>query len=64
MPIPTLNVDAARALDLPAGSMRPKAEADCNFAQTGGFAGIGRLADAMDILAGVAGSRIERNAQS
>ncbi len=64
VPIPTLNVDAARALDLPAGSMKPKVEAACNFAQTGGFTGIGRLADAMDILAGVAGSRIERNAQS
>ncbi len=44
--------------------MKPKVEAVCKFARTGGFTGIGRLADAVDILAGVAGSRIENDAQS
>ncbi|ASJ72273.1 carbamate kinase [Granulosicoccus antarcticus] len=58
-PIPSLNVETAQALNLPAGSMKPKVEAACRFAQTGGFTGIGRLDDAMRILTGVAGSRIE-----
>lgn len=60
-PIPTLNIDAARALELPAGSMRPKVDAACDFAETGGFTGIGRLDDAVRILAGTAGSRIVNN---
>jgi carbamate kinase len=42
---------------LPAGSMGPKVEAACRFVEiTGGTAGIGRLEDAVDILAGKAGT--------
>jgi carbamate kinase len=42
------------------GSMGPKVEAACRFAEaTGGPAGIGRLADAEGILAGRAGSRVQ-----
>ena len=42
-----------------AGSMAPKVEAACEFAErTGGIAGIGRLQDAEAILAGEAGTLI------
>ncbi|GLU49461.1 carbamate kinase [Nocardiopsis ansamitocini] len=45
------------ALDLPAGSMGPKAEAACRFTElTGGTAAIGSLADAAEIVAGRAGT--------
>lgn len=45
------------------GSMGPKAEAACEFVeQTGGTAGIGRLADARAILAGEAGTLVTRDA--
>jgi carbamate kinase len=46
-----------RARSFPAGSMGPKAEAACRFAElTGGFAAIGRLDDAAALLAGAAGT--------
>jgi len=46
-----------RALDLPAGSMGPKAEAAARFVDaTGGVAGIGALEDAGAILRGTAGT--------
>jgi carbamate kinase len=46
-----------RSLTLPAGSMKPKAEAICRFVESGGWiGGIGPLAAAEDILAGVAGT--------
>ena len=46
-----------RHLDLPAGSMGPKVEAVCEFAErTGHFAAIGALADAEAILKGEAGT--------
>ncbi len=46
-----------RALGLPAGSMGPKVEACCRFVElTGDTAAIGRLEDAMDIIAGNAGT--------
>ncbi len=48
----------ALKLDLPAGSMRPKVAAAATFAGKGGMAGIGRLAEAAQILAGQAGTRI------
>jgi len=49
--------DELRTLDLPAGSMRPKVEAVCEFAErTGRFAAIGALADAESILRGEAGT--------
>jgi carbamate kinase len=48
---------AIRREPLPAGSMGPKVEAACRFVEiTGGTAGIGRLEDAVDILAGKAGT--------
>jgi carbamate kinase len=49
------------AYDFPAGSMGPKVAAACAFVdQTGGFAAIGALDDVAAILAGDAGTRIER----
>ncbi|AGW41082.1 gamma-glutamyl kinase [Leifsonia xyli subsp. cynodontis DSM 46306] len=49
----------ARALDLPAGSMRPKVEAACDFVTvTGRPAVIGPLEHAEDVVAGVLGTRV------
>jgi carbamate kinase len=49
-----------RSISFPAGSMGPKIEAVCSFVSaTDGFAGIGRLGDALAILTGDAGTRIE-----
>lgn len=46
--------------DFPAGSMRPKVEAGIDFARTAGKpAAIGRLEDAVDIIAGIRGTWIE-----
>lgn len=58
--IDRLTPGEATALDLPAGSMAPKAEAAARFAAsgTGRMAGIGRLGDAIEILEGRAGTRI------
>lgn len=53
-----LTPDQGRALVMPEGSMGPKLSAACDFADRGGFAGIGRLADAMAILDGAAGTRV------
>ncbi len=54
-----ISATAARGYSFAAGSMAPKVEAACEFAeQTGGFAGIGRLQDAAAILRGEAGSVI------
>jgi len=48
-----------RAYGFPDGSMGPKVEAACRFAERGGgFAAIGSLADAEAILAGAAGTRV------
>ena len=56
--IETLSPDEARALSLPDGSMAPKVTAAANFVTAGKMAGIGRLEDAAEILAGQAGTRI------
>jgi carbamate kinase len=58
--IERLAPEEARALDLPAGSMGPKIEAAARFANGGSsrMAGIGRLAAALAILEGDAGTRI------
>ncbi len=56
--IASLTPDAARALDLPAGSMGPKMTAAADFAMGGGLASIGRLHDALALLDGTAGTRI------
>lgn len=48
-----------RALDLPDGSMRPKAEAAASFVErTGGFAAIGTLESALDALKGHTGTTV------
>ena len=57
-PLSELTVGEARALDMPAGSMGPKLQAACDFAEAGGISGIGRLQDAVDILEGSAGTRV------
>lgn len=59
-PLDRLTPDEARALDMPKGSMGPKSRAAADFADRGGFSGIGRLADAMSILDGSAGTRVSK----
>lgn len=58
--IDRLTPEEAAALDLPAGSMGPKAEAAVRFASGGAgrMAGIGRLGQALEILEGRAGTRV------
>lgn len=52
-----------RSIDFPAGSMGPKVEAVCRFVETtGDMAAIGRLDQALQILAGKAGTIITPNA--
>jgi carbamate kinase len=54
---------ALRQFSFAPGSMGPKVEAACEFVeQTGGIAAIGRLQDAAAILAGGAGTVVDRNA--
>ena len=51
--------EGLRQMDFAAGSMGPKVEAACEFAEmTGNLAGIGRLADARSILVGEAGTTV------
>lgn len=57
MRVVRLLLDQGRGLGMPKGSMGPKLSAACDFADRGGFAGIGRLADATAILDGAAGTR-------
>lgn len=61
-PIRTLTVAEGRALDVPAGSMGPKLSAACDFAESGGISGIGRLSDAVAILDGTAGTGVSVSA--
>lgn len=60
-PIRAIAPGRLRRLPLPAGSMGPKAEAACRFAEQrdGAVAVIGALADAPALLSGAAGTRIE-----
>lgn len=54
---------AMRAYDFAPGSMQPKVSAGCDFVEaTGGFAAIGKLADAGALIEGTAGTRIEAGA--
>ncbi|MCV3271485.1 carbamate kinase [Roseobacter sinensis] len=47
------------AMAFPAGSMGPKVDAACEFAEaTGGFAAIGRLSDTIELVAGTRGTRV------
>ncbi len=58
-----ISPDEIRRYEFAAGSMAPKVEAACDFAErTGGIAGIGRLQDAEAILAGKAGTLITADA--
>ncbi len=58
-PIDRINARALRGLDLAPGTIGPKAEAACRFAErTGRFAAIGALEDAAAVLAGDAGTRV------
>ncbi|RAR61585.1 MULTISPECIES: carbamate kinase [Halomonadaceae] len=57
-PLQVLTLREAQALTVPAGSMGPKLAAACDFAASGGISGIGRLADAVAILKGTAGTRV------
>ena len=57
-PLAELTVAEAQALEMPAGSMGPKLQAACDFAEAGGVSGIGRLQDAVAILDGSAGTRV------
>ena len=61
-PVRTVTPEQARTLDVPAGSMGPKVTAACNFADTGGISGIGRLEDALAILEARAGTLITGSA--
>ncbi|MCL7940437.1 carbamate kinase [Halomonas sp. ATCH28] len=61
-PVHELTVAQAREMDLPAGSMGPKLAAACDFAESGGISGIGRLVDAVAILEGTAGTRVSADA--
>ena len=50
-----------RSYGFAAGSMGPKVEAACRFAErTGGIAAIGSLTDAVGVLAGTSGTRVNR----
>ena len=58
-PIAKATAAELRALDLPAGSMGPKADAAAWFADaTGGHAAIGRLTDAAAVLEGRSGTTV------
>jgi len=60
-PIGHVTPEELRTLSFPAGSMGPKVEAACRFAETtGGTAAIGRIDDAAALLAGAAGTTVRR----
>lgn len=61
-PITSASPAEIRGEQFPAGSMGPKIEAACRFVEhTGGIAAIGRLDDVTAILAGTAGTTIQRD---
>ncbi len=61
-PIRRMSPEEAVSLDLPEGSMGPKAVAACRFALAGGrVAAIGALADAPAMLRGEAGTMIAQD---
>ena len=58
-PLKKITPSKIRSYQFASGSMQPKVEAACRFVEaTGGFAGIGKLEDANDILNGEAGTLI------
>ena len=57
--IKRISPEAARSYDFPAGSMGPKVEAACQFAErTGKAAAIGALSDLRNIVEGTAGTTV------
>ena len=59
--IATATADELRSASFAAGSMGPKIDAVCRFVdRTDGFAAIGSLADAPQLLTGERGTRITR----
>jgi carbamate kinase len=60
-PLKKISSSQIRSYQFASGSMQPKVEAACRFVEaTGGFAGIGKLEDAKDILNGQAGTLISK----
>jgi carbamate kinase len=60
-PLGRVTVSELCAMSFPAGSMGPKIEAVCRFVEaTGGIGAIGNLTDAPLLLAGTAGTQVER----
>jgi carbamate kinase len=60
--IHTASPEAMKAYKFPAGSMGPKVDAACHFAEvTGKTAAIGALADIEAIVRGERGTQIHRN---
>lgn len=60
-PIGRATPEELRAEDFAAGSMGPKVDAVCRFVErTGKVAAIGRLSDAVDVVAGSAGTVVRR----
>ena len=58
-PIGRISAARLRAMGFAAGSMGPKVEAACRFAEaTGNIAAIGQLEDAADLAAGTAGTQV------
>ena len=57
-PLSALTIAESHELNLPAGSMGPKINAACSFAESGGFSAIGRLSEALALLSGQAGTHI------
>lgn len=63
--IPRLTLEESGALELPAGSMGPKVAAGRDFVARGGrLAGIGRMEEALTILAGTSGTLISSGAEA
>jgi carbamate kinase len=59
-PIASTTPEWLRKLSFESGSMAPKVEAACRFVEaTGGTAAIGSLDEAVDVMRGVSGTRIE-----
>lgn len=62
--IKEISPEKLREYNFAKGSMGPKVDAVCRFAETGkGFGAVGRLEDALDILNGKAGTIIRKGAE-
>ncbi len=62
-PLGTVTVAELTELTFPDGSMGPKVAAACRFVrETGGHAAIGSLSEATDVISGMAGTQVRRDA--